>query len=68
MRRELLELVDMRSPIMGVAPLDHPVLHEPGERLLESKGAAASCDRDLLMQMLQGIAPDVLARPVTYYE
>lgn len=68
MRRKLLELVDMRGPIMRVAPLHHPVLHEPRERLFESKRATAPRDRDFLMQMLQGIAPDVLARPVTYHE
>ena len=67
-RRELLELVDMRGPIMSVAPLHHPVLHEPRERFFERKGATASRDRDLLMQVLQGIPPDVLARPVTYHE
>ena len=67
-RRELLELVDMRGPIMGVAPLHHPVLHEPRERLFESKRATAPRDRDFLMQVLQGIPPDVLARPVTYHE
>ena len=45
-----------------------PSLHQPRQRLLERKRALLARDRDLLMQMLQRVLADVLARAVADHQ
>lgn len=53
---------------MGIAPLEGSLADQCGQRLLEGETSGAAGDRNLLMQVLQGVTPNVLARSVTHHE
>src|SRR4051794_14660187 len=65
---KLLEFVDVRGTRVRVAPLDQPVPDEARKRFLEGERTTLARDGDLLVQVLQRVAPDVLACPITDHQ
>src|SRR5688500_7033903 len=65
---QLLEFLGMWCTRDRLAPLDEPLPDQVGERFLEGEGAVFAGDCDLLMQVLQGVLPHVLPRPVAHHQ
>jgi hypothetical protein len=63
-RTELFELLDVGRARVSVTPVDQPFLDQAGERFFERHGPVTACDRDLLMEVLKRVPPDVLARAI----
>src|SRR5215204_3051175 len=58
----------MHRARVRLSTIDETVAYQAGERLLDGEGTALPRDRDLLMQVLQCIPSNVLARTVTDHQ
>ena len=67
-RAELLELLGVRRPAVRLAPVDQALAHQPRQRFLERERPVLARDGDLLVQVLQRVLANVLARAVADHQ
>ena len=62
------KVIRMVCPERGFATVDDALPDEPGEAIFERKRPVLSGDGDLLVQLVQKVAPDMLPGAITHHQ